>query len=169
MSSGSGPVRILGIDPGSRLTGWGLVALDRGGVLTPLDQGVFRLPEDRPLAERLARLHEELRALLVAQAPSEVAVEDIYVARNVRSALTLGHARGVILLACAQAGLPVHEYPANTIKQAVLGQAGRAATKERVGFMVRAILGLKEVPGPADVTDALACAICHAHRRTSPS
>ena len=167
MSSRPGPVLILGIDPGSRLTGWGLVALEQGGGLTAVDQGVFRLPEDRPLAERLAILHEELSRLLADRTPSEVAVEDLYVARNVRSALTLGHARGVILLACAQAGLPVHEYPANTIKQAVLGQAGRAATKERVGFMVRAILGLQEVPGPTDVTDALACAICHAHRRTS--
>lgn len=168
MSERAGSIRILGVDPGSRSTGWGLVSLGRGGGLTPLDQGVFRLPEDRTLAERLACLHLELSRLLADQAPGEVAVEDLYVARNVRSALTLGHARGVILLACAQAGLPVYEYPANTIKQAVLGQAGRAATKERVGFMVRAILGLDEIPGPADVTDALACAICHAHRRTSP-
>jgi crossover junction endodeoxyribonuclease RuvC len=169
VSGDDGPIRILGIDPGSRLTGWGLVRLERGGVVTPVDQGVFRLPDARPLAERLARLHEDMRGLLASLTPSEVAVEDLYVARNVRSALTLGHARGVILLACAQAGLSVHEYPANTIKQAVLGQAGSAATKERVGFMVRAILGLKEIPGPADVTDALACAICHAHRRISPS
>ncbi len=160
-------VRILGIDPGSRITGWGLIGM-RGSDLAGLDHGVFRLPEERPLAERLAFLHHGLTGLFARIGSVEVAVEDIYVARNVRSALTLGHARGVVLLACAQAGLDVHEYPANTVKQSVLGQAGRAATKERIGFMVKALLGLSEVPGPADVTDALACAICHAHRRSLP-
>jgi crossover junction endodeoxyribonuclease RuvC len=161
------PVRILGIDPGSRITGWGLIGM-RGSDLSGIDQGVFRLSEDRPLAERLALLHHGLTGLLARIGPVEVAVEDIYVARNVRSALTLGHARGVVLLACAQAGLDVHEYTANTVKQSVLGQAGKAATKERIGFMVKALLGLSEIPGPADVTDALACAICHAHRRSLP-
>ena len=160
-------VRILGIDPGSRITGWGLIGM-RGSDLIGLDHGIFRLPEGLSLAGRLAVLHREMTALLTRIGPVEVAVEDIYVARNVRSALTLGHARGIILLACAQAGLDVKEYPANIIKQSVLGQAGRAATKERVGFMVKALLGLSEVPGPSDVTDALACAICHANRRSRP-
>jgi crossover junction endodeoxyribonuclease RuvC len=160
-------IRILGIDPGSRITGWGLIEM-RGSDLAGLDHGSFRLPDELPLAGRLALLHDALTGLLTRVGPVEVAVEDIYVARNVRSALILGHARGVILLACAQAGLEVHEYPANTVKQSVLGQAGAAATKERIGFMVRALLGLSEVPGPADVTDALACAICHAHRRSLP-
>jgi crossover junction endodeoxyribonuclease RuvC len=160
-------VRILGLDPGSRITGWGLIGM-RGSDLTGLDHGIFRLPEGLPLAERLADLHRGLTGLLARLGPVEVAVEDLYVACNVRSALVLGHARGVVLLACAQAGLDVHEYTANTIKQSVLGQAGRAATKERVGFMVKALLDLSEIPGPADVTDALACAICHAHRRLLP-
>jgi crossover junction endodeoxyribonuclease RuvC len=160
-------VRILGVDPGSHITGWGLIGA-RGSELTGLDHGVFRLPERLPLAERLALLHGELTGLLARIPPDEVAVEDIYVARNARSALILGEARGIVLLVCAQAGLTVHEYPANTIKQSVLGQAGRAATKQRIGFMVKALLGLSEVPRPADITDALACAICHAHRRALP-
>ncbi len=162
------PIRILGIDPGSQVTGWGLVEL-RGSSLSCLEYGVLRSPSKAPLPERLSVLHDGMRQLLAEVEPDEVAVEDLYVARNVRSALTLGHARGVILLACADRGLPLSEYPANTIKQSVLGQGGSAATKERVAFMVKAILDLADVPEPADITDALACAICHAHKRSVPA
>jgi len=145
-----------------------LIEVTRGG-LRCLDHGVIRLPQKARLPERLSLLHEGMTSLLRQTEPSEVAVEELYVARNVRSALTLGHARGVILLACAQSGLVPAEYPANTVKQAVLGQGGASATKERVAFMVQAILGLEEIPQPADITDALACAICHAHKRDLPT
>jgi len=161
-------LRILGIDPGSQSTGWGLIEVARGG-LRCLDHGVIRLPQKTRLPERLSLLHEGMTSLLVRTVPSEVAIEELYVARNARSALILGHARGVILLACAQSGLVPAEYPANTVKQAVLGQGGASATKERVAFMVQAILGLEEIPQPADITDALACAICHAHKRDMPT
>ncbi len=158
---------ILGIDPGSQKTGWGLIET-AGSDLRCVDYGVVRLPGKVPLSERLILLHEEMTSILKHSKPSEVAVEELYVARNARSALVLGHARGVIVLACAQYGLSPYEYPANTVKQAVLGQGGASATKERIAFMVKAILGLDEIPKPDDITDALACAICHAHKRDLP-
>jgi len=158
---------ILGIDPGSHQTGWGLIGIS-GSDLRAVEYGLIRLPAKEPLPARLLQLHEELTAVIERLHPDEAAVEEVYMARNAKSALILGHARGVILLACAGNDVTPAEYPANTIKQAVLGQGGAAATKERVAFMVRSILGLKEVPEPADITDALACAICHAHRREMP-
>ena len=167
MSRPESELRILGVDPGSKITGWGLILLN-GPELKCLDHGIIRLPQRASLPDRLSHLYEGMTRLLAESAPDEVAVEDLYVARNARSALTLGHARGVILLACSQQPVMIREYPANSIKQAVLGQGGSAATKERVAFMVRAILGLPETPEPADVTDALACAICHAHKRDLP-
>lgn len=167
MDSRRAHIRILGVDPGSQITGWGLVTLS-GDELTCLDFGVIRPPANVDLSNRLLHIHEEMKRLLAEKDPAEVAVEELYVARNVRSALTLGHARGAILLACAGQGVRLSEYPANTIRQAVLGQGGSAATKERVAFMVQAILSLEEIPKPADITDALACAICHAHKRNLP-
>lgn len=167
MSPSPPELRILGIDPGSRITGWGIIGVS-GSELRCIDHGIIKLPGKAPLADRLVILFEEMLSLIERTGPAEAAVEEVYVAKNARSALTLGHARGVILLACARRGLVPFEYTANTVKYAVLGQAGASATKERVAFMVGAILGLKETPEPADITDALACAICHAHRRELP-
>ena len=158
---------ILGIDPGSQNTGWGFIEI-AGSDLRCVDYGVIRLPQKMPLSERLPLLHERIITVLTECRPSEVAIEEVYVARNARSALVLGHARGVIVLACAQQGFSPYEYQANTVKLAVLGQGGASATKERVAFMVKAILGLDEIPKPDDITDALACAICHAHKRDLP-
>ncbi len=167
MSTSKPELLILGVDPGSHQTGWGLIGAS-GSDLRVIDYGLIRLPGKESLSGRLLILYEELTAVIERTRPDEVAVEEVYVARNAKSALTLGHARGVILLACARSGVIPAEYPANTVKQAVLGHGGAAATKERVAFMVRAILGLEEIPEPADITDALACAICHAHRREVP-
>jgi len=160
-------LRILGIAPGSRITGWGIIGVS-GSELRCIDHGIIKLPGKAPFADRLVILFEEMLSLIERTGPAEAAVEEVYVAKNARSALKLGHARGLILLACARRGLVPFEYPANTVKYAVLGQAGASATKERVAFMVGAIVGLKETPEPADITDALACAICHAHRRELP-
>jgi crossover junction endodeoxyribonuclease RuvC len=160
-------VRILGIDPGSQSTGWGLITV-RGQDLACEAYGAITPDRKGGLPERLAEIHRGMVDLLDEHHPDEVAVEDLYVARNVRSALVLGHARGVILLSAAEREVPVYEYPANEVKKSVLGQGGAAATKERVAFMVRAILGLAETPEPADVSDALACAICHANKREAP-
>lgn len=163
MSPGSPERRILGLDPGSLVTGWGIIGVS-GSDLRCLDSGFIRPPKNASLADRLCCLHDGILGVIDATGPDEAAIEDVYVARNARSALVLGHARGVIMLACAQKGLEPHEYSATMIKQAVLGRGGGGAAKDRVAFMVKALLGLEEIPEPSDVADALACAICHANR-----
>ncbi len=153
-------MRVLGIDPGATATGYGLVELE-GDTLSALRFGAISAPSKLPFPGRLLRIYQELRALLAAERPDCAAVEAVFFARNVQSALRLGQARGVALLALAEAGLPIHEYSALEVKQAVTsyGQAG----KEQVQEMVRLLLGLPEAPTPADAADALAVAICHLH------
>jgi crossover junction endodeoxyribonuclease RuvC len=132
-------MRILGIDPGSRFTGWG-VLLREGNRTTYLASGTLRLDAARPLPERLLRLSEGIEALLGEQRPEACALERIFTARNAHSALVLGHARGVIVAAVARHGLPLHEYSASQVKQAVVG-TGRA-TKHQMQQMVAMLLGL---------------------------
>lgn len=155
-------VRIFGIDPGSRLTGFGALECDRHGRLHYLTSGCIRLSPARPLAERLRELHANLADLLVELAPQEVSIERVFMARNADSALKLGHARGVAMLAAAQCELPVIEYAPRQIKQAVVGHGG--AEKSQVQHMVATLLGLPARP-QADAADALAAALCHAHCR----
>lgn len=157
-------VRILGLDPGLQVTGWGLIAAE-GPRLVHLGSGTFTTGPDAPLAERLATLHRALAALLAEARPDEAAVEETYVNRNGAATLKLGYARALALLAPALAGLPVAEYPAKVVKRAVVGTG--AAEKGQVAVMVRHLL-----PGAApirsDAADALAVAICHAHHRRPP-
>jgi len=159
----SEPVRIIGIDPGLRRCGWGLIeAVDNrlrfvaGGTLTP--------PVEGALAVRLAALAGMLGEVLDQHRPDEVAVEETFVNAGVRSALILGQARGVVLVTPALRGLPVAEYAANLIKKSVVG-TGHAA-KDQVALMVKTLLPGAIVKGP-DAADALAIAICHAHHRVS--
>lgn len=157
-------MRILGIDPGSRFTGWGLLDSE-GSRATRLASGTLRLDARRPLAERLATLAEALEALLSEHHPAACALERIFTAKNARTALVLGHARGVILCALARQGIAVHEYTAGQVKQAVVG--GGRATKPQVGQMVAVLLGLRGANGHAaplqeDEADALAIALTHA-------
>lgn len=152
-------MRILGIDPGSRATGYGLV-LCEGNRLQHIDNGVIRPPEKAELPARLLHIQQELAKVIARYAPECAAVEQVFVAHNVQSALKLGQARGVALLAAAQAGLEVAEYTPMQIKSAVVGY-GRAA-KGQVQQMVRALLNLPEI-AQEDASDALAVAICHAH------
>jgi crossover junction endodeoxyribonuclease RuvC len=152
-------VRILGIDPGSRTTGWGV--LDSAGWdVRFVAHGVVKLRESDPLHERLRSLAEGLRAVLAEQRPDVVAVEAIFHAKSARSALILGHARGIALLAAAEALLPLHEYPPASVKSAVAGN-GRAE-KEQVQRALAMQLGMRELPMPLDASDALAVALCHA-------
>jgi crossover junction endodeoxyribonuclease RuvC len=153
-------MRVLGIDPGATATGYGLVEL-KGDTLSALRFGAITAPAKLPFARRLLRIHQELRALLSLERPDCAAIEAVFFARNVQSALRLGQARGVALLALAEAGLPIIEYSALEVKQAVSGY-GRAG-KGQVQEMVRLLLDLPEVPTPADAADALAIAICHLH------
>jgi len=152
-------VRILGLDPGSRRTGFGLIE-SRGSQLVALAHGCLNVASAAPAA-RLRLIFEGLQALVSAHAPAEVAVERVFVSRNVDSALKLGQARGAALCAIPQ-GVPVFEYAPRAIKLAVVGSG--AAEKFQVAHMIRALLALTERPG-ADAADALAVAVCHAHAR----
>lgn len=151
---------ILGIDPGTAITGYGLVWSD-GDNLVLEDYGVITTLSGSPLPARLQRIYRELRALIEERSPMAVAVEEIFFSRNVRTALTVGQARGVALLAAAEAGLAVHEYTPLQVKQAIVGY-GRA-TKDQVQQMIKMLLGLETIPQPDDAADAIAVAICHIH------
>jgi crossover junction endodeoxyribonuclease RuvC len=152
-------MRVLGLDPGLRHTGWGVidVAANR---LTHVADGVVHAPVDGPLAERLVSLFRQLGIVLGRFLPDEAAVEETFVNKNASSTLRLGVARGVVLLAPAERGVPVAEYSANMIKKSVVG-AGHAG-KEQVQLMVRRLLPGSAMAEP-DAADALAVAICHAH------
>jgi crossover junction endodeoxyribonuclease RuvC len=152
-------MRVLGLDPGLRHTGWGVIDVD-GYRLVYVADGVANAAADRPLAVRLVALFRQIGEVLERFRPDEAAVEETFVNRNAASTLKLGVARGVVLLAPAERGLPVAEYSANLIKKAVVG-AGHAE-KAQVQMMVRRILPGFAI-GAADAADALAVAICHAH------
>jgi crossover junction endodeoxyribonuclease RuvC len=152
-------MRVLGLDPGLRHTGWGIIDV-AGNRLTYVADGVVSAPVDPPLGERLVVLYRQIGEVLERFRPDEAAVEETFVNKNASSTLKLGVARGVVLLAPAERGLPVAEYSANLVKKSVVG-AGHAE-KTQVQMMVRRLL-----PGcttmKADAADALAVAICHAH------
>ena len=156
-------MRLLGIDPGLRCTGWGVIEVD-GNRLRHVADGVIATDHETAVPDRLRALHDALAGLLSRHRPDEAAVEETYVNRNGTATLKLGYARGVALLAPALAGIPVVEYAAKTVKMAVVGSGG--ADKQQVQAMVRRLL-----PGAAlrraDAADALAVAICHAHRRAT--
>ncbi|MFZ3238712.1 MAG: crossover junction endodeoxyribonuclease RuvC [Stellaceae bacterium] len=152
-------MRVLGLDPGLRHTGWGVIDVD-GNRLSHVGDGVAHADADQPLAMRLVSLFRQIGAVLEQFRPDEAAVEESFVNRNAASTLKLGVARGVVLLAPAERGLPVAEYSANLVKKAVVG-AGHA-DKAQVQLMVRHILPGFAI-GAADAADALAVAICHAH------
>lgn len=155
---GWGRIRILGIDPGSTVTGFGLVER-RGSQVHHLANGTLRPPRAHALPERLAFLHRSLSALLTERQPDAVAVERVFVAASPRAALVLGHARGVVLAAAAAAGIPVSEYSAAEVKLAAAGSG--AASKPQIQAMVRRLLALETEPS-RDAADALAVALCHA-------
>ena len=157
-------MRVLGIDPGTATTGFGLVHGSSHG-LRAVAYGVIRTPAGQCPALRLQTIFRDLRELIQRYNPDTVAVERLYVHGRWASALHVGQARGVALLAAAEAGLPVHEYAPHEIKQAVVGY-GRAS-KGQVQRMVQALLGLSQPPLPDDASDALAVAVCCLYRRTS--
>ncbi|MFH1186014.1 MAG: crossover junction endodeoxyribonuclease RuvC [Chloroflexota bacterium] len=153
----------LGIDPGTATTGYGLVRLTQAGVLESVAYGVIVTPPHAPAHERLLMLFTDVRDLLALHQPDTCAVEKLFFQRNVSTAIAVGQARGVVLLAIAQAGAEVAEYTPNEVKQAVSGYG--AADKRQVQEMVRTLLNLPELPRPDDAADALAIAITHLHTR----
>lgn len=152
-------MRLLGLDPGLRSTGWGVIDID-GNSLSHVSDGSVKPDVGAALSDRLAELYDGLRQVIETFHPDRAAVEETFVSRNASSTMKLGQARGVVLLAPALAGLPVAEYPANLIKKSVVG-AGHAA-KQQVSAMVRMLLPRCEI-ATSDAADALAVAICHAH------
>lgn len=154
-------MRVLGIDCGTEYTGYGMVELSPKDELLCILCGAVKLSARESMALRLSRVYETLAAIIQDQRPDEVAIEDVFYAVNVKSALKLGQVRGVAMLAASAAGLEVAEYAPLSIKSAVVGY-GRAE-KHQVQQMVTRLLNLEEVPQPADAADALAIAICHLH------
>ena len=152
---------VIGIDPGTATTGYGLVRIAQDGSLEMVDYGAIITPPDMPMPQRLVLLHESIKEVLLLHRPESGAVEKLFFQRNVRTAISVGQARGVAMLALAQADMPVGEYTPLEVKQAVAGYGG--ADKHQVQQMVRTLLNLDDIPRPDDAADALAVAICHVH------
>lgn len=152
-------MRVLGIDPGTGILGFGVIDVGDRGKVTLLDGGVIRTPVKQPDAERLLTIYDELKEVIRELKPVAMSVEKLFFAQNVTTAMNVAQARGVVLLLGQQHGLELHEYTPLQIKQALTGY-GRA-TKQQMQEMVKIILGLNEIPKPDDCADALAAAICH--------
>ena len=152
---------VIGVDPGTATTGYGLVAENQDGSLRVVDFGAVVTPAGIPMPERLLELHSKLTDVILLHQPESGAVEKLFFQNNVTTAISVGQARGVALLALAQAGLVVAEYTPMEVKQAVAGYGG--ADKNQIQQMVRALLNLDQIPTPDDAADALAVAICHLH------
>ena len=150
---------VIGIDPGTAITGYGIVEEERDGSLKALAYGVIETLSDREMPSRLLTLYHELSAILLLHRPESAAVEKLFFQRNVRTAMTVGQARGVVLLALQEYKLQIGEYTPLEVKQSVAGYGG--ADKRQVQLMVKTLLGLDEIPKPDDAADALAIAICH--------
>lgn len=162
-------MRVFGIDCGTEFTGYGVVEMretSRQSQLVHLAAGTIRLDRKQNTPERLLQIHTALTALMTLHTPDVVAVEDVFFSANAKSALKLGHVRGVALLAAAGCGLPVVEYAPLSVKSAVVGYG--LAEKEQVQFMVTRLLALESAPDSADAADALAIAICHIHSASAP-
>lgn len=151
-------MKVLGIDPGTEHTGYGLVE-DQEGQWCALEWGVISAKRSQPMPRRLRTIHEGLKEVIQRTTPSALAVEEAFYAQNVKTALRLGEARGVVLLVAAQWELPVAEYSAKAVKQAVTGNG--SADKVQVQQMVKALLGMKTAPAEFHASDALAIALCH--------
>lgn len=153
-------MRILGIDPGTAILGYGLID-HQGSQFRMVRYGCVRTPAHTPLSERLFRIHEELDELIRTYRPDAMAVEELFFCNNITTGISVGHARGVVLLLGRMHGLSLGEYTPMQIKQAVTGYG--KASKRQIQEMVRLILGMDEIPRPDDAADALAVGICHGH------
>jgi crossover junction endodeoxyribonuclease RuvC len=152
---------VIGIDPGTAITGYGLIREDISGKLTVVDYGVIQTPADSPMPQRLLLLYKQLKDIVLLHRPDSAAVEKLYFQKNVRTAISVGQGRGVAILALAELDMEIAEYTPLEVKQAVVGYGG--ADKFQVQHMVRNLLDLDGIPQPDDAADALAVAICHIH------
>lgn len=151
--------RVLGVDPGTAVTGYGVIQPSPDGRHRLVECGVIRTPVRGSLGQRLLAIHDGLTELIDRHQPTTLAVESVFFARNVRTTVVLGHARGVVLLAGAAAHLEIVEFPPATVKKAIVGAGG--ATKAQVAYMVQQLLRLKTPPTPADAADGVAIALTH--------
>ena len=152
---------VIGIDPGTAITGYGIVRDNEDGSLVAVEFGVIETPPGLSMPQRLLQLHQGLSEIILLHHPESGAVEKLFFQRNVKTAISVGQARGVALLVLAQAGISIAEYTPLEVKQAVVGYGG--ADKNQVQQMVKALLELQDIPRPDDAADALAVAICHLH------
>ena len=157
-------MRILGIDPGVAIVGFGLIESDRGTVRV-LQYGAITTPAGLPLAARLAQINRDIEELIGTFRPDEISVEELFFSKNITTGIAVAHARGVILCAAEKKKIPIYEYTPMQVKQAVAGYG--LADKKQVMDMTRRLLKLKSVPRPDDAADALAIALCHARSATS--
>jgi crossover junction endodeoxyribonuclease RuvC len=153
-------MRILGIDPGTGITGWGVIDKNYNQ-LTVIDYGCIRTPANTLNQKRLCEIYDGMLLLLQEYQPDEMAIEELFYNRNSTTVISVGQARGVLILAAAQRGIPIYEYTPLQIKQAVTGYG--KAEKKQVQYMVKSTLGLNSVPKPDDAADALAVAVCHSN------
>ncbi len=154
-------MRVIGIDPGLGVTGYGILDRNSTGIAIH-HYGIIRPPQKKSLSERLDYLFGAAMKLIHEHQPDVLSIEDTFYGKNIKTALLLGQARGVLMLAGSQSDIPCFEYAPRKVKQSVVGNG--AATKEQVQFMVKSILKLKELPQPLDASDALAIALCHLHQ-----
>lgn len=152
---------VLGIDPGTAITGYGLVREEDSGDLTVVEFGVIRTSSKKSMPQRLLEIYQNMGDLIARHQPDSSAVEKLFFQRNVRTAISVGQGRGAILLALAEAKVPIAEYNPMEIKQAVTGYGG--ADKHQMQHMIQVLLNLDEIPQPDDAADALAVAVCHLH------
>ncbi|MBI1808064.1 MAG: crossover junction endodeoxyribonuclease RuvC [Ignavibacteria bacterium] len=155
---------VLGVDPGTLITGYGVIEI-KNGKAHVLTCGAIKNKSSIAMPNRLRQIYETLSEVITRFHPDEFAIETAFYGKNAQSALKLGHARGVSMLAAVSQNLPTHEYSPREVKKAIVGKG--TASKEQVQYMVKSLLRLKAIPKEYDVTDALAVAICHTHRRTS--
>jgi crossover junction endodeoxyribonuclease RuvC len=153
-------MRVIGIDPGTAITGWGVVEGD-GNQLTMVAYGAVTTPAGTPLAQRLQTIYHELTGIIHQWQPETAAIEELFFSKNAKTALAVGHGRGAAMLALANADLPIVEYKPLEIKQAITGHGG--ADKQQMQQMVKLLLELDDIPRPDDAADGLAVAICHLH------
>lgn len=163
MNQSTEPFLILGVDPGTRITGYGVIEV-RGSFLNPIDYGCIRPPASFPLQQRYKIIFEALEQIIEKYKPHAISTESQFVLKNVQSAIKLGMAKGMVYLAAARKNIDVYEYAPTKAKQAVVGNG--TASKHQVQQMIAAILHLKTAPEPEDAADALALALCHAHNLT---
>lgn len=160
LNNTTGPRIALGIDPGTAIVGYAVIA-ERDGKLSMIACDVITTPAHTPLSERLQTIYKHLIEIIATYQPNEAAMEELFFAKNARTAMTVGQARGVAMLALANGGLPISEYTPKQVKQAVTGYG--SANKDQVGEMVRILLNIPTIPRPDDAADAAAVAICHLH------